>query len=64
MVDQGVVRLLALSTSYSLVTLMFVALRATGAISWAWLWVFCPLWLPFVLTGIASASFTMVKRME
>ena len=64
MVDPGVLRLLVLSTSYSVVTLIFIALRVVGAISWAWLWVLCPLWLPFVLTGIAFASFVMVKRME
>ena len=61
MVDQGVVRLLGLSTSYALVALIFAGLRATGAISWAWLWVLCPLWLPFVLTGIAFASFVIVR---
>ena len=64
MADHGGLRLLALLTSYSLVTLIFVALRVAGTISWAWLWVLCPLWLPFVLVGIAFASFIIVKRME
>jgi hypothetical protein len=64
MVDQGVVRLLGLSTAYTLAALILVGLRATGAISWAWLWVLCPLWLPFVLTGIAFASFVIVRLIE
>ena len=63
MVDQGV-RLLMLSAGYSLAALILVALRVADAISWAWLWVLCPLWLPFALTGIAFASYIVVRRIE
>lgn len=30
-------------------TLLFIALKLTGAITWPWLWVLSPLWLPIAL---------------
>ncbi len=63
MVDHGV-RLLMLSAGYSLATLILVALRMADAISWAWLWILCPLWLPIALIGIAFASCIIVRRIE
>lgn len=29
----------------SLLTIVFIALKLTGYISWSWLWVLAPLWL-------------------
>lgn len=29
--------------------LLFVGLKLCGAISWSWLWVLSPIWLPIVL---------------
>ena len=29
----------------SLLTILFIALRLTGFISWSWLWVVSPIWL-------------------
>ena len=44
-----------------LLTLLFIALKLTGQITWSWWWVFAPLWIPFlivigvvVLIGIVS----------
>ena len=36
----------------SLLTLLFIALKLTGYITWSWLWVLCPLWFPlaFILS--------------
>lgn len=30
-------------------TLLFIALKLTGFITWSWLWVLSPLWLPFAI---------------
>lgn len=27
-------------------TLLFIALKLLGKISWSWVWVLCPLWIP------------------
>lgn len=46
-----------------MLTLLFIALKLTGYISWSWFWVVSPLFLPlaFVLTvvvgGLAIAGF-------
>jgi hypothetical protein len=61
MVDSGVYRLLMLSTGYLAVTLVFVALRTTDIVSWDWIWVLCPFWAPFALTGVAFASLILLR---
>ena len=33
----------------SLLTLLFVAGKITGHLTWSWLWVFAPLWIPTAL---------------
>ena len=33
----------------TLLTIIFVILKLTGAIAWSWWWVFSPLWIVFVL---------------
>lgn len=36
-----------------LLTFVFYVLKLFGVISWSWIWVFAPLWIPFaVLCGI------------
>lgn len=41
--------------------LIFLILKLTGTIDWAWWWVTCPLWIPLAIVGgvlaIASISF-------
>lgn len=32
-----------------LLTILFVALKLTGYITWSWLWVLSPIWISFVL---------------
>jgi hypothetical protein len=32
-----------------LLLLLFIALKLCGVISWMWLWVLAPLWIPLVL---------------
>lgn len=37
-----------------LLTVLFIALRLTGFISWPWLWVLSPLWIKAVLVLILA----------
>ena len=32
--------------------LLFIALKLTGFISWSWVWVLSPIWIPFALCFI------------
>lgn len=34
---------------FGLLALLFIALKLTGTIDWAWGWVLAPLWMPFAL---------------
>jgi hypothetical protein len=38
-----------------LLTVVFIALKLTGNITWPWIWVLSPLWISFLL-GIAILS--------
>ena len=38
-----------------LLTVVFIALKLTGNITWPWVWVLSPLWISFIL-GIAFIS--------
>lgn len=44
-----------------LLTLLFIALKLTGYISWSWFWVLSPLWIPFAVVlgifGLIVATF-------
>ena len=33
----------------SLLALLFIALKFTGVVTWSWLWVLAPIWIPFVI---------------
>ena len=37
-------------------TVVFVALRTGGAVSWSWIWILCPIWILF----IAAVMFILV----
>ena len=32
-----------------LLVILFIALKLTGVITWSWLWVLAPIWIPFVI---------------
>jgi len=40
-----------------ILTLIFITLKLTSVISWSWLWVLAPLWIPF---AIALGIFVVV----
>jgi hypothetical protein len=35
-----------------LLTVLFIGLKLTGYITWSWLWVLSPLWIPLALIGV------------
>ena len=36
-------------TFFELLTIVFIALKLAGCISWSWWWVFAPLWIPIAI---------------
>lgn len=45
---------------FGLLGLVFITLKLTGHITWSWLWVLSPFWLPFAFFGgLALIVFTV-----
>jgi hypothetical protein len=42
-----------------LLTVVFIALKLTGNITWPWVWVLSPLWISFLL-GVAILSIVVL----
>ena len=42
-----------------LLTVVFIALKLTGNITWPWVWVLSPLWISFLL-GVAILSIVIL----
>ncbi len=34
---------------FGLLTILFIALKLLGYISWSWIWVLAPVWIPIVI---------------
>jgi predicted tellurium resistance membrane protein TerC len=51
-----------------LLTLLFIALKLTGYVTWSWWWVLSPLWISFLLAAglligvLAITAFTTTKK--
>ena len=43
-----------------LLTVLFVALKLTGVISWSWWWVLSPLWIGFVAVVALVTIFAII----
>jgi hypothetical protein len=56
--------LLALTSSYSVVTILLVVLRLTAAIQWSWLWILAPVWLPLAILAVAVSGLLVLERVE
>lgn len=41
-----------------LLTIVFITLKLLGKITWPWIWVICPLWIPFAI--ILIVGFCMI----
>ncbi len=39
-----------------LLTILFIGLKLTGYITWSWVWVLCPVWIPYAI-GISFLVF-------
>lgn len=49
----------------SVLVLIFIVLKLTGAITWSWWWVLAPAWLPIAfVVVIAGMCILIVKIME
>lgn len=35
-----------------LLTILFIGLKLGGVISWSWLWVLAPMWIPFAIAVV------------
>jgi len=45
-----------------LLTVLFIALKLTGYISWSWWWVLSPLWIAAVIVAILVALLVWADR--
>ena len=34
---------------FAILTLIFIVLKLTGCITWSWVWVLAPLWIPLII---------------
>jgi hypothetical protein len=49
---------------FGLLTLLFIALKLTGAITWSWFWVLSPLLFGFSLIGVIFVIAFIVALVE
>lgn len=43
-----------------LLGVLFIGLKLTGYISWPWLWVLSPFWIPLLLVGLIVTIFALL----
>lgn len=43
----------------TLLAILFIALKLTGVIEWAWMWVLAPLWIPFAISCVVILLVTL-----
>lgn len=49
---------------YGLMTILFIGLKLTGHISWSWLWVLAPQWIPVAIALILAIIISIVKAVK
>lgn len=47
---------------FEALTLLFIALKLTGCVTWSWLWVLSPLWLTFSVAVFIAAIVVLVMK--
>ena len=47
---------------FEALTLLFIALKLTGVITWSWLMVLSPLWLTFAVTVVIAVIIVLATR--
>ena len=43
-------------------TLVFIVLKATGSVSWSWLWVLSPIWLTYLFFALVFFAIFVISR--
>jgi len=43
-------------------TLLFIACKLLGVITWSWLWVLSPIWIPFVIVAVIIAVLALIFK--
>lgn len=43
-------------------TLLFIALKLTGVISWSWVWVLSPIWISISILAILAIVIILIGR--
>ena len=46
----------------SLLAILFITLKLTGYITWSWLWVLAPIWIPFVIVVFILISIVIITN--
>ena len=49
---------------YGLLTILFIGLKLTGHISWSWLWVLAPQWIPVAIALMVAVIIVVVKAVK
>ena len=47
---------------FEALTLLFIALKLTGVVTWSWLWVLSPLWLTFAVAVFIAAIVVLIVK--
>lgn len=45
-----------------LLAIVFIALKLLGVLSWSWMWVLAPLWMPLALAVIGGVLLLIVAK--
>ena len=45
-----------------LLAILFIALKLTGYITWSWLWVLAPIWIPFIIVVFILISIVIITN--
>lgn len=43
-------------------TLLFIALKLLGKITWSWVWVLSPIWIPLAIVVLIMLIFFLISR--
>ena len=46
----------------SLLSIVFIVLKLIGVITWSWVWVLAPLWIPASIFAIVLIVFVLLMR--
>jgi hypothetical protein len=50
--------------SLVLIAIFFTVLKLTKLITWSWLWVLCPLWIPLAVVIVVAATIDIIEIFE